>query len=306
MKTKITKQNTIRFIKDCWIALRPFSLTLALSSVCLGVVAAYRNNLLFKENVIKDVLTIILVIFAGVLAQAGANLINDYFEGSFIYHRENEKTIHFLGHNRTYFDVFIFLWGIACLGLAGLIGIYLILISNIQMLFIGLIGLLGSYAYTGKPFVYKKKGLGVPLSFILMGPLMVYGSYFPFAKAFSFYPILLSLPATLFIPALMISNEMKDFQRDKKHEITTFSILIGERASKILYGSLLALSYLLIITFVVIKIYPILSLIVLLTLPFAYRSLKSVISLKDIARKQTASLQWQFSLILIIILVIFH
>jgi 1,4-dihydroxy-2-naphthoate octaprenyltransferase len=37
-----------------------------------------------------------------------------------------------------------------------------------------------------------------------MGPLMVLGASYPFTQSISLYPILLSLPASFIIPALMI------------------------------------------------------------------------------------------------------
>ena len=43
---------------------------------------------------------------------------------------------------------------------------------------LGLLGLLGGYFYTAPPFEYKYRALGVPLVFVLMGPLMVVGTYF--------------------------------------------------------------------------------------------------------------------------------
>lgn len=160
MHTKATQIKT--FMLDSWIALRPFSLTLAARSTTLGIVVAYREGLLFQGNTAFDIQKIALVTIAGLLAQAGANLINDYFEGSFKYQRSSEKTIRFLGAQRTCFDVYVFLWGMACFGGAALIGLYLIYITNIWMLWIGLAGIIGSYAYTGEPFVYKRHGLGIP------------------------------------------------------------------------------------------------------------------------------------------------
>ena len=67
-----------KFIKDSWIALRPLSLTLAAGSTTLGIATAYRAGLLFKSDTWLDLIKIMLITIAGLLAQAGANLINDY------------------------------------------------------------------------------------------------------------------------------------------------------------------------------------------------------------------------------------
>lgn len=294
-----------KFLKDTWIAFRPFSLTLAIGSTALGIIAAYRMNLLFNENILIDCLNIFLIIFAGILAQSGANLINDYFEGSFRYYRNSTTKIKFLGVNRSYFDVYIFLLGMLCFGIAALIGIYLVYITDMQMLIIGVIGIIGSYAYTGEPFVYKTKGLGAPLSFILMGPLMVYGAYYPFGREFSWYPILISLPMAFLIPALMLSNEMRDFTRDSRLSLGTLSVRIGSKASKILYSSLLILSYIVTILYVLLGIFPIASLLVLLTIPLALKAFNSVSKFEKLGIPYTNNLHWTFTLILIISLIFF-
>ena len=191
----------------------------------------------------------------------------------------------------------------ACLGAACLFGLVLIYLTNLQMLVIGLIGIIGSYAYTGEPFVYKRKGLGVPLSFILMGPLMVYGAYFPFSLKFSWYPIILALPATLLIPAMMISNEMRDFSRDTRLSLGTLSVRIGAGPSRLIYEILVFGAFALVLLFVAIGLYPPYSLLVLLALPQALKAHRSVSRFERLGIPQTNHLQWQFTLILALTLI---
>lgn len=294
-----------KFVKDSWIAFRPFSLTLAVGSTALGIIAAYKLNLLFRSNPILDCINILLIIIAGILAQSGANLINDYFEGSFRYYRKSSTSIKFLGVQRSYFDVYVFLLGMACFAGASLIGVYLILITNFQMFIIGFLGIVFSYAYTGEPFVYKRHGLGAILSFVIMGPLMVYGAFFPFSLEFSWYPILLALPSSFLIPALMLSNEMRDFMRDSRLSIGTLSVRIGSKVSIIIYSSLVFGSFALTLLYVVLGFYPLASLLVFITLPLAIKAFKNVSTLKSVGIPYTNSLHWKFTLILILTLIIF-
>lgn len=300
----INRKQLFFYIKQFWIALRPFSLTLAFSSTSYGILAAKINGTLFTGTRWQNWLVIILVTIAGLASQAGANLVNDYFEGSFKYSGSDTKTIKFLGRQRSYFDVFVFLTGLAVLGLAGLIGIYLIYISNIWMLVIGLTGLIGSYAYTGEPFVYKRKGLGVPLSFLLMGPLMTLGAYFPFTKTFSLTPILLSLPGSLLIPALMISNEMRDFKRDHKLSLGTLSVRIGSFWSTRLFEMLLILMYGLTITFVILKLFPVYALFSLITLPLAVSAWNHVRKFERLSIPSTNRLHMAYNVIILLCLLI--
>ena len=241
----------------------------------MGIAAAWRMNLIdFRKG--EDWLLAGLITIAGLAVQCGANLINDFFEGSFKYEEPGTSVIQFLGKKRTVFDVYIFLLGLSMLGLSALIGLYLVWLSGWIMLIIGLVGVVGSYAYTGEPFVYKTKGLGVPLSFLLMGPLMTLGAWYPFARELSWYPVLLGLPLSLLVPAMMISNEMRDFSRDVKLNMGTLSTRIGSRYSKIIY--LFCLSGLFILTglYALTGLYPIVSLSVVFLLPQAVLAWKSI------------------------------
>lgn len=66
---------------------------------------------------------------------------------------------------------------LACFGFTALAELYLVLTVNPALLWIGALGLVGGYCYTGEPVVYKRFGLGAALSFALPGPLMNYGSW---------------------------------------------------------------------------------------------------------------------------------
>lgn len=294
---KISKKT----IYEVFIATRPLSLTLAIYSTTIGIVIAYHNGFLFQTGqLVYDLLKICLVTLAGIFVQTGANLINDYFECEYKYRPQSVKKYHFLGKQRTLFDIFIFLFGMACFGATGLLGMLLLYFGTKEVLIVGILGMIGSYSYTGEPIVYKKRGLGTPLSFLLMGPLMVYGAYVVFAGSFSWSPVLLSLPVSLLIPALMLSNELRDFERDGKLGIQTLTVRFGYVFGRNLYIGLLAASYLLVIIFVWIKILPLYALFVLFTVPLAWKSYRLVAVNESALVPKTNKLHLSFGLIMII------
>ncbi len=292
------------YMKEYILALRVFSLTLALASTTFGILAAHHLGYLFTENIGHDILLIFLVTIAGLLSQVGANLINDYFEGSFKYRDYSKTKIKFLGKERSYFDVFVFLSGLAALGIACLIGLYLIYISDFYMFLIGIIGVIGSYAYTGEPFVYKRRGLGVILSFILMGPLMVFGAFYPFGQHFTWYPILLALPVSMFIPSLMISNEMRDFKRDQRIAMGTLSVILGPKFSLMLYDFLVFGAFVLTIVYVATGLYPLPTLLVGLLIPTALKARKCVKNFERLSIPYTNQLHLGYFVIVALCLII--
>ncbi len=286
----------LKLFKDLWIALRALSLTLAIASTTTGILVAYQAGYEISWHLA------VLVTLAGIFAQSGANLINDYFEGSFRYHRNSPQNIKFLGAMRSKFDILVFLLGMAAFGLASLIGLYLIYQTNIQMLFIGLAGIAGGYAYTGEPFVYKRRGLGVPLSFLVMGPLMVYGAYFVFSQSFTWEILLYSFPISFLIPALMLSNELRDFQRDRGLSLGTLSVRVGSDFSRTLYLGLLLGSYGSVLLMVALSLLSWQSLLVFLTLPLAVDAYKSVSTFQGLGIPKTNRLHMTFSLIYLLTL----
>jgi len=293
-----------KYLKEYYVALRVMSLSLALAATTFGIIAAYRQGYITEDQSFYNGILILIITIAGIASQAGANLVNDYFEGSFKYVNHSKKTVKFFGKERSYFDVFVFLSGIAALGLAGLIGLYLVYITDYYMLIIGLLGLIGSYAYTGEPFVYKRKGLGVPLSFILMGPLMLLGAYYPFAKQLDWYPILLGLPVSMFVPAMMLSNEMRDYKRDKRLVMGTLSVKLGSRLSLLLYDFLLFGAFILTGVYIIIGLYPVQAAISFVLLPKAFIAHKSVKNFHRLSIPNTNKIHLYYFIIVSIVLVI--
>ncbi|WP_338470620.1 prenyltransferase [Niallia sp. XMNu-256] len=272
----VSKGYYVKVLKDLWIALRPFSLTLALASITLGLLVTHLEGKLLSGDLRLDIFKMALIYVGAILSQSCANLINDFYEGSFKYHRHGEKTYKFLKYERTGFDLLVLALSMLCLVGFFAIGYVLVQYSTPNLYYIGIAGMIGSYAYTGEPFVYKRKGLGALLSFILMGPLMVLGTYMVFTSEVSLEPIILTTPAALMIPLLMLSNEIRDYDRDKDLGIRTLTVIIGEKAGRALFISLMVIAYSMTALLVLTGSMPTVTLLVFLTLPIAIRACKKV------------------------------
>lgn len=246
-------------------ASRPATLVVTLLSTTLGIASAYRQGYIFR-NMPWDIWRIILVTAAGLLLQAGMNLTNNYFEESVSEELKEKRTEMFLGYKRSKDEVLQFKTGLIFFAITALLGLDLSYYSGAQLFIIEIIGIFSAYAYDGKPFSYKRHGLGVIISFVMMGPLMVYASYFVFAKGYSIIPILYSFCLGPFIPAILLGNELRDFNEDKNSGVGTLTVRIGEKAGIRLYYFLIILAYLNTLLLILFKLLPALSVSVLLTL----------------------------------------
>jgi 1,4-dihydroxy-2-naphthoate octaprenyltransferase len=171
------------------------------------------------------------------------NLVNDFFE--FKTGRVDDKVAHLgiFGPERTLVEWFIFLTGLACFAAVVPAGLYLAVRAGWPFAALGAAGLLGGYAYTGEPLNYKRRGLGVPLVFFLMGVLLVAGSYYAVARALPWRVVAASLPVSSLVSLILLANELRDVEADRRHGIRTLAVRIGSPAAETLYLVLLAGAY---------------------------------------------------------------
>src|SRR5713226_144325 len=73
-------------------------------------------------------------------------------------------------------DAYVF--AVLAFAIACGLGVYLVSVRGWPLVALGIAGLIGGYTYTAPPFQYKFGSFGIPLVFLLMGPLMVVGTYF--------------------------------------------------------------------------------------------------------------------------------
>lgn len=211
-----------------WRALRPFSFTVALCTCLTGIAAAFSAG--FSAPGLAA-----LVIVAGLLLQAGVNLINDYADLPQLARIESAAAAAMVRRN---FQV-----GLFCFALAAVIALYLVAQAGLMLLWISLIGLAGALTYTLNPVNYKARGLGVVLVFWLMGVLMVSGSYLVIAGSLSTAVLWQSVPVSLLVALLLLSNELRDYESDREEGIGTLSVRIGFSTACSLYRLLLVLTW---------------------------------------------------------------
>ncbi|MFT5722139.1 MAG: 1,4-dihydroxy-2-naphthoate octaprenyltransferase [Motiliproteus sp.] len=211
-------------------SLRPFSLVVALVSCGLGVALA----LLAEQG---SGLRALVIVLTGLVLQAGVNLINDQGdlpllqEDAYRHKRERIRR-----HSQ---------WGLLCIGLSTLVGGVLVLDVGWTLLGIMLLGLLGALGYTTEPIHYKRRGLGVPLVFWLMGVLMIVGAYHAMDAPVVWAIVWRSFPVSLLVALLLLSNELRDWEADSCQGVQTLAVRLGFARGCKLYLLMLAATYLL-------------------------------------------------------------
>lgn len=151
--------------------------------------------------------------------------------------------------------------------LTALIGTYFIMVRGIGIIPIGIAGLLVILAYT--PWVTRNPLVCLLAPGLGFGTLMVLGTHFVLTGQYSWTAFIASLVPFFLVSDLLLLNQFPDVEADRSIGRKHFPILIGNKASSILYGAFLLLTYASIIFGTYFKFLPKFSLLGLITLVFA-------------------------------------
>lgn len=248
--------------------LRPFSFTASIVPVAAGGALAAVAGL-FQWPLFLAVLA------ASVLLQVGTNVVNEIYDvrrgvDSITSPRASHALLKGLLSERAAFVI-----AFAAFAASAAIGLWLIYLRGWPIVALGIAGLVGGYGYTAPPLEYKYRALGVPLVFLLMGPLMVVGSYFALTGTFDPRALILSLPVGLLVAAILHGNEWRDISEDRRAGIRTLSGLVGRGAAHIGYLALVIGAYVTLSLGVMLGALPATALLAMLSLPLVVQVLRS-------------------------------
>ena len=253
-------------------ATRPFSLTASVLPVVIGAVLAAS-----AEGPVSWPLFPLIVV-CSLLFHIGTNMVSDYFD----YRRGVDRDETF-GGSRVLVEGLLtpkqlLAAGVILFAIGFSLGLLLVAVRGWPIFILGVIGLLGGWFYTGGPVAYKYVALGDLLVFILMGPLMVIGSYLALTGGFSLTVLYASLPVGCLVAAILHANNLRDISDDTRANIKTMAMVLGVPAAKAIYVGLVAGAYLVVLVMVLAKLVTPLALAVGITLPLALRNVKAVLA----------------------------
>ena len=263
-----TWSRTRRRLGATWEILRPFSFTASSIPVMAAGALAWVDG-------IFDVGLFLLALVGAVLLHAGTNVVNEVFDV-----RKGIDTItsprasHAILKGRISERDALRL-AYACFAGAVLVGVALTAARGWPIVVLGLLGLVGGYFYTAPPFEYKSRALGVPLVFLLMGPLMVEGAFYAITGSWSVEALVLSIPVGLLVAAILHGNEWRDMSEDTRAGIVTLSSRIGRDLAHWGYVSLVVGAYVALGLTVVVGWLPPQVMLVVLSLPWLVRVVRA-------------------------------
>ena len=257
-------------IRNAWLlAIRPRTLPAAAAGVIMGSALAWRDGLFRLDAALACLL-------AALLLQIGSNLANDVFD-----FERGTDTPERLGPVRvtqagllTPSQIKI---GIAVVfALAALLGLYLAWLGGWPILLIGLAAILSAIAYTGGPFPLGYYGLGDLFVFIFFGLAAVAGTYYVQARFVSSAAWWMAIPPGLIITAILVVNNLRDLENDRKAGKRTLAVMLGEQATKAQYLICMLAAYLVVPLAASLEIVPWSSMLAWLSAPLSIRATRLV------------------------------
>jgi 1,4-dihydroxy-2-naphthoate octaprenyltransferase len=216
-----------------------------------------------------------LTLIGAVLIQAGANMINDYFDHVSGADRRNRQALTpftggspvlklgLLEPERVRNEA------LAYFAVAAIIGFYLAWRTSPWILIVGVVGLLSGYLYTA---YLAPAGWGEVFLFLDFGPLMVLGAWLVQTGRLAWAPILGSLPVAFLIMNVLWINQFPDALADDEAGKRHWVVRLGRRRALLIYGGLFLAAYLALGVNVLVDIGPVWTLLGLLPLPLAWRA----------------------------------
>jgi 1,4-dihydroxy-2-naphthoate octaprenyltransferase len=247
---------------------RPFSFTASTVPVAAaGALAAVDHRFSWP--------LFLAALVASVLLHVGTNVVNEIYDvRKGIDDITSPRASHALLKGRLS-EREAFALAAAAFAGAAAVGVGLILARGWPVAVLGLLGLVGGFGYTAPPLQYKFHALGLPLVFLLMGPLMVGGAYYVVTGTITWGALVVSLPVGLLVTAILHGNEWRDVSDDARAGISTLSIRAGRRAAHLLYLTLVVGAYVALALAVAAGVLPPPSLLAMLSLPLLVRAIRS-------------------------------
>jgi 1,4-dihydroxy-2-naphthoate octaprenyltransferase len=212
----------------------------------------------------------VLALAAALAIQAGANLVNDYFDW-----RSGADAVGPSGRilrEKLLSPAHVLAVGLACLGLGSLAGLLIVARVGWPILVLGLMGVPLAYAYTAPPLKLAYRGLGEAVVFVLMGPLMVLGAYLIHGGDSRLATALAgSLPVGCLVAGILQVNNIRDIDLDRASGKLTLAARLGRAGARREYDLLLAAAYLGVPVSVALGLLPWPALLALATAPLAWR-----------------------------------
>ena len=220
-----------------WSATRPATLAASVSPVLLGTAVALHDG---RARLGPGLLALVV----GIGMQLGVNYANDYSD-----HQRGADSPRRIGPLRAASSGIVppeqvRLAAFAAFGLAALAGVWLCLLTDWRLLFVGAACLVAGWLYTGGPRPYGYLGLGELFVFVFFGLVACAGT--AYVQELRLTPLALWAAAGcgLLADAILLLNNLRDMETDAAAGKRTLATRLGRGPSRALLAAFFLAAFL--------------------------------------------------------------
>ena len=257
------------------MAARPRTLPAAIAPVLVGTAAAVEVDDEIRVG------ALIAALIGSTFIQIGTNLANDYSDA-----RRGADTADRLGPVRVTSSglvaprrVMVATW--IAFAVAAVAGVYLATVAGPVILAVGVLSILAGVLYTGGPRPYGYEGLGELFVFLFFGLVAVNGSYYVQLERLDWLPFGLSLAVGFLAAAILVVNNVRDIDTDRRAAKRTLAVRLGRRRTRNLYVLLVVGAFVTVPATLLATGGPAWGLLALLAVPLARRPIGAVLTRTD-------------------------
>lgn len=227
------EENVRQNSPKAWLlAARPKTLSGAVVPVMIGLALAWTDAKYYGDGIFQIIPAALCVLFA-VVMQIDANFINDFFD----YARGNDDTATRLGPLRACTQGWVttqaMKHAIALTTIAAcVVGLPLLWYGGAEMLLVGIVCVVFCFLYTTH---LSYIGMGDVLVFVFFGIVPVCTTYYIQLHTCTWQVFIASIACGAVIDCLLIINNYRDRDNDKRDGKKTIVVEIGEKKTEQLY-----------------------------------------------------------------------
>ena len=213
-----------------FLATRPPFLSVTLFACLVGLATAHRSGIALSA------LTAVATLVFALVAHAGINVFNDYYDELNGTDRLNtDRVFPYTGGSRFIQNGVLSagqmrLFAVALFAIVIVAGLWLAMNSGRDLIWIGMAGLSIGWAYSAPPLKLNSRGLGEPC--VAAGfALIVVGTDYVQRSGFAPLPVIAALPYALLVTNILYINQFPDRRADEQAGKRHWVVILGaERA----------------------------------------------------------------------------
>lgn len=243
------------------------------------ILLAYTYTAITYSGNISFLLAFILL-FISVAMQSVANILNDYFDykkGTDSLDNSSEDAFDAVLVYNNLNPKSVLAYAIVLLVITAALGFYLVSITGLPLLVIGLVGAVVVIIYSAGKTPISYLPIGEFISGIVMGGLITLASCYVLSGILDFTVLLISIPCIIGIGMILFTNNTCDIEKDIIAHRKTLSVVLGRDRSLKTYRAMIIVWLIAIIAIIGVFFAPGMPIVLLLVLS-AFPTLRAIFS----------------------------